>query len=65
MKETYILGFEMIEFHRYFDRFAANSVRCLNEVSSQGELAHKRSVKIPSMEFVFRILIYMSLSFYT
>ena len=23
----------MIEFHRHFDRFAANLVRCLNEVS--------------------------------
>ena len=32
----------MIEEHSLFDRFAANSVRCLNEVSSQGELADKR-----------------------
>ena len=44
----------MIEEHSLFDRFAANSVRCLNEVSSQGELADKRPVKKASMVFVFR-----------
>ena len=44
----------MIEEHSLFDRFAANSVRCLNEVSSQGELADKRPVKKASMDFVFR-----------
>ena len=65
MKQTHILGFEMIGLHRYFDGFAAISVRCLNEVSSQRELADKRSVKIPSMESVFRTLIYVSISFYT
>ena len=29
-------------------------MRCLNEVSSQGELADKRPVKKASMDFVFR-----------
>ena len=65
MKQTHILGFEIIEIHRCFDGFAASSVRCLNEVSSQRELADKRSVKTPSMDFVFRTLIYVSVSFYT
>ena len=44
----------MIEEHSLFDRFVANLVRCLNEVSSQGELADKRPVKKASMVFVFR-----------
>ena len=54
----------MIEVHSLFDGFAANSVRCLNEVSSQGELADKRSVKKASMEFVFRTIICGSVSIY-
>ena len=54
----------MIEGHSLFDGFAANSVRCLNEVSSQGELADKRSVKKASMEFVFRTIICGSVSIY-
>ena len=54
----------MIEGHSLFDGFAANSVRCLNEVSSQGELADKRSVKKASMEFVFRTIICESVSIY-
>ena len=37
----------MVEFHRSFDRFAAGSVRCLSEASSQGEPADKRPVKTP------------------
>ena len=37
----------MIEFHRSFDRFAAGSVRCLSEASSQGEPADKRPVETP------------------
>ena len=44
----------MIEIHRRFDRFAASSVRCLSEASSQRELADKRPVKTPSMDFVFQ-----------
>ena len=44
----------MIEIHRRFDRFAASSVRCLSEASSQRELADKRPVKMPSMDFVFQ-----------
>ena len=53
----------MIEIHRSFDRFAAGSVRCLNEVSSQREPADKRPVKTPLSGFRFSApIIYIFLS---
>ena len=49
----------MIEFHRIFCKNRSQHGHCLNAVSCAGVLADQRFAKNPSMEFVFRISIFL------